>query len=109
MMARNDAIVMTWTSLCATCDISWARTPSSSSLSGSLRMIPRVAQTTAWSALRPVAKAFGMSVSAIATRGLGMSASAHSRSTIACSRAASGSSVGLTSCAPAVASAILSE
>ena len=108
MMARNDAIVITWTSLCATCDISWARTPSSSSFS-SLRRIPLVAQTTAWSALRPVANAFGMSVSAIATRGLGMSASAQSLSTMPCRRAASGESVGFTSCAPAVASAILSE
>ena len=108
MMARNDAIVITWTSLCATCDISCARTPSSSSFSRR-RMIPLVAQTTAWSALRPVANAFGMSVSAIATRGLGMSASAQSRSTMPCRRAASGESVGLTSRAPAVASAILSE
>ena len=35
--------------------------------------------------LRPVANALGMSVSAIATAGLGMSAMAHSRSTMACS------------------------
>ena len=46
---------------------------------------------------------------AFATRGLGMSASAHSRSTMPCRRAASSDSFGLTSRAPAVASAILSE
>src|SRR5579859_2036259 len=47
-----------------------------------------------------------MSVSAIATRGLGMSARAHSRSTTPCR---SGASAGLTSRAPAVRSAILSD
>ena len=88
MMARNEATVITWTSLCATCDISCAMTPSSSS-GVSLRIRPVVTQSTAWSALRPVAKAFGMSVSAMATRGLGMSASAHSRSTMPCSSGAS--------------------
>ena len=45
--------------------------------------MPVVTQTTERSGDRPVANAFGMSVSAIATRGLGMSASAHSRSIIA--------------------------
>ena len=108
MMARNEATVITWTSLCATCDISWAITPSSS-LSSSLRSRPVVTHRTAWSALRPVAKAFGMSVSAMATRGLGMSASAHSRSTMPWIFRASGESFGLTSRPPAVASAILSE
>ena len=44
-----------------------------------------VTQTTARLVLRPVANALGMSVSAIATAGLGMSAIAHSRSTMACS------------------------
>ena len=39
-------------------------------------------QTTARFSERPVAKAFGTSVSATAMRGLGMSAIAHSRSTI---------------------------
>ena len=72
-------------------------------------MIPVVTTRTAFLLLRPVAKAFGMSVRAIATRGLGMSASAHSRSTIPCRRAACSESVGLTSRAPAVFSAILSE
>ena len=46
-------------------------------------------QTTATLLLRPVANAFGMFVGAIATRGLGMSASAHSRSTTPCSSGAS--------------------
>ncbi len=42
-------------------------------------------QTTARFVVRPVANAFGMSVSAMATMGLGMSAIAQSRSTMACS------------------------
>ena len=42
-----------------------------------------MAQITATLLLRPVANAFGMSVGEMATRGFGMSASAHSRSTIA--------------------------
>ena len=42
--------------------------------------MPRVAHTTATFGFRPVAKAFGMSVSATATRGFGMSESAQSRS-----------------------------
>ncbi len=56
--------------------------------------------------LRPVANAFGMSVGITATRGFGRSASAQSRSTIACS---SGACSGETTLAPDVASAILSE
>ena len=101
-------MVMTWTSLCATCDISCAMTPSSSSgVSLSIRL--SVTQSTAWSALRPVAKAFGIGVLAMATRGLGMSASAHSRSTMPCSSRAVGPSFGLTWTAPAVLRAILSE
>lgn len=39
-----------------------------------------VTQTTARSGERPVAKALGFGVSAMPTRGLGMSAKAHSRS-----------------------------
>ena len=65
-----------------------------------------VTQSTEFLLLRPVAKAFGMRVGAIATRGLCMSASAHSRSTMPCS---SGACCGVTSPAPAVRSAILSE
>ena len=104
-IAMNDATVMTVTSLCATCDSSCDTTASSSAWS-SRRMSPVVAQTTARSWLRPVAKAFGMSVSAIATRGLGMSARAHSRSTIACS---SGASCGETTRPPMALSATVSE
>jgi hypothetical protein len=107
-MARNDAMVMTWTSLWATCESSCAMTPSSSSLS-SLFIRPVVTQRTALSALRPVANAFGSWVLAMAIRGLGMSASAHTRSTMPCRLLATGPSVGLTSTAPAVLSAILSE
>src|SRR5579875_525743 len=86
-------MVITATSRCATWESSWARTASTSG-SSSRRSRPVVAQTTAALGLRPVAKALGMSTSAIATRGLGMSASAHSRSMIPCS---SGASAGVTS------------
>ena len=65
-----------------------------------------VTQTAEWLGLRPVANAFGTSVSAIATVGLGMSASAQSRSIIPCS---SGASSGVTTRARIAASAILSE
>ena len=63
-----------------------------------------VTQTTAALGLRPVAKAFGMSVCAIATLGLGMSARAHSRSTTPCS---SGACSGVTSLACMAYMAIL--
>lgn len=97
-------MVITATSRCATCDSSCARTPSSSSGSRR-RSSPVVAQTSAFFRLRPVAKAFGTSVSATATRGLGMSASAHSRSTAPCS---SGACAGVTSRAPMLNAAIRS-
>lgn len=93
---RNEAIVMTATSRWATCDISWARTPSSSSGS-SLRSRPVVAQTRAVFSLRPVANAFGTSLSAMATLGFGMSARAQIRSMVPCS---SGACSGVTSRAP---------
>jgi hypothetical protein len=64
-----------------------------------------VAHTTAALGLRPVAKALGMSVSAMATRGLGMSASAQRRSITPCS---SGASSGVTSLACMANMAILS-
>ena len=96
---------MTTTSLWATWDSSWASTPSSS-FSSSRAMIPVVTTRTAFLLLRPVAKAFGMSVWAIATRGLGMSASAQIRSIVPCS---SGAWAGVTSCAPDARSATLSE
>src|SRR3954447_6857513 len=89
---RNDAIVITATSRWATWESSCDSTPSSSSWS-SRRMMPVVTQTTAFCGLRPVAKAFGRSTSAIATRGFGMSASAQSRSIVPCS---SGASSGVT-------------
>ncbi len=51
-------------------------------------MMPVVTHTAECFGVRPVAKALGMSVTAMATRGLGMSASAHSRSIMACSSGA---------------------
>ena len=77
---RPLAIVMTATSRWATWEISWESTASTSG-SSSRRRRPVVTQTTAALGLRPVAKALGMSVVAMATRGFGMSASAHRRST----------------------------
>ena len=62
--------------------------------------------TTACFWFRPVANAFGTSVSTIATRGFWISAIAASRSTIACS---CGASSGLTIFAPDAFSASLSE
>ena len=77
---------MTWTSLCATWLSSCASTPSSSSCVRPLCVSrPSVTHSTEFLLLRPVAKAFGMRVGAIATRGLSMSASAQSRSTMPCS------------------------
>ncbi len=60
-------------------------------------MIPVVAQTVALLGERPMAKALGICVSAIATFGLGRSAWRHRRSIIACS---SGASAAVTSRAP---------
>ena len=76
--------MITATSRCATWDSSCASTPSSSAGS-SRRSSPVVTQIAAWSALRPVAKAFGISMSATATTGFGMSAVAQSRSITPCS------------------------
>ena len=103
-MPRPLAMVMTATSRWATWEISWARTASISG-SSSRRSKPEVAQTTAALGLRPVAKALGTSVSAMATRGLGMSASAHRRSITPCS---SGACSGVTSLACMANMAILS-
>jgi hypothetical protein len=81
-------------------------TPSSSSWVSPLWYSrPSVTHSTEFLLLRPVAKAFGKRVGAIAILGLSMSASAHSRSTTPCS---SGACCGLTSWAPAAARAILS-
>src|SRR4029450_13548597 len=104
-MPRKLAMVITATSRWATCDSSWDSTASSSG-GDSRRWIPVVTQTTACWELRPVAKALGRSVSAIATLGLGMSARAQSRSTIWCS---SGACSGDTSCPRIAARAIRSE
>src|ERR1700733_12957412 len=106
-MPSTEATVITATSLWATWDSSWASTPSSSSLSSSLSSRPWVAHSTATLLLRPVANALGIEVGAMAICGLGMLASAQSRSTTACSRAASRESSGLTSRAPAGGSALL--
>jgi hypothetical protein len=108
-MPMNEAIVMTATSLCATCDSSCASTPSSSCSFSRPSSRAVVAQTTAVLLLRPVANAFGIRDGAMATLGLGMSASAQIRSTTPCSWAACGPSCGVTSWAPAVRSAILSD
>src|SRR5829696_5983101 len=86
-MPRKLAMVITATSRWATCDSSCDSTASSSG-ADSRRMIPVVTHTTACCWLRPVAKALGRSESATATLGLGMSARAHSRSTIWCSSGA---------------------
>ena len=102
-MPRPLAMVMTATSRWATWEISWESTASTSG-SSSRRRRPVVTQTTAALGLRPVAKALGMSVVAMATRGLGMSASAHSRSTTPCS---SGACSGVTSLACMAYMAIL--
>ena len=104
-MPAEDATVITSTSRCATWESSWASTPSSSS-GVSRPRIPVVTQTTARSGERPVANALGMSSSAMPTRGLGMSASAQSRSIMPCS---SGTSSGLTSRARIARMATLSE
>ena len=65
-----------------------------------------VTQTTDRSGDRPVAKALGSEVSAMPTRGLGMSARAQSRSIMPCS---SGACSGLTSRARIAFMATLSE
>ena len=104
-VAKKLAIVITITSRLITCVSSCAITPSSSAGS-SILSSPRVAQIVAVFCERPSAQAFGICASITATRGLGRSAWMHSRSMIACS---CGSSDCETSCAPSVASAILSE
>ena len=104
-MPAEEATVITSTSRCATWESSWASTPSSSSAVSVCRM-PVVTQTTERSGERPVANALGTDVSATPTRGLGMSASAQSRSIMPCS---SGASSGVTSRARIAFIATLSE
>src|SRR5215218_7802491 len=86
-MPRKLAMVITATSRWATWDSSCDSTASSSG-GDSRRWTPVVTQSTACFWFRPVAKALGMSLSAMATLGLGMSARAQSRSTIWCSSGA---------------------
>ena len=104
-MPAEDATVITSTSRWATWESSWASTASISSASR-VRRMPVVTHTTERWGDRPVAKALGMARSATPTRGLGMSASAHSRSIMPCS---SGASCGLTSRARIARIASLSE
>src|SRR6266511_3207146 len=80
-------MVITATSRWATWDSSCDSTASISG-SSSRRMSPLVTHSTAAFWLRPVANALGMSESAIATFGLGMSASAQRRSTMPCNTGA---------------------
>src|SRR5204863_488739 len=89
-------MVMMSTSRFAMCDSSCASTLSIS-CGSSRRQSPVVTATAACLGLRPVANAFGTSLSTIAIRGFGRSAMAHSRSTTACS---SGASSGATTLAP---------
>ncbi len=87
------------------CASSCAITPSSSSRETS-RRIPSVTHTTAFSGLRPVAKALGWSCGATATVGIGSPARWRSRSTIPYS---SGSSAAVTVRAPYARSTIPAE
>ena len=93
------------TSRFATCESSCASTPSTSRGSSRCQR-PVVTATAAFFGFRPVANAFGTSLSITATLGFGRSAIAASRSTIACS---SGASCSVTIFAPDAFSASLSE
>ena len=104
-MAKKLATVITSTSRLTMCESSCASTPSIS-FGSSRFQSPVVTATAACFWLRPVAKAFGTSLSMIATRGFCRSASAHSRSIMSCSSGASSRS---TIFAPAALSASLSE
>ena len=86
-MAKNDASVITSTSRFWMCASSCASTPSTSRGS-SVSQRPVVTATAECFGLRPVANAFGTSVGMIATRGLGRSAIAQSRSIMSCSAGA---------------------
>ena len=93
------------TSRFAMCESSCASTPSTSRGSSRCQR-PLVTATAACFGLRPVANAFGTSVSITATFGFGRSAIAQSRSTIAWS---SGASCSVTTFAPEALSASLSD
>ena len=104
-IAKKLATVMTSTSRFAMCESSCASTALDL-----LRLEPPpqplVTATAACFGFRPVANAFGTSLSTTAMRGFGRFAIAQSRSTIACS---SGASSAVTTFAPDAASASLSE
>ena len=104
-MAKKLATVITSTSRFPMCESSCPSTPSTSWGSSRCQR-PRVTATAACFGLRPVAKAFGTSVSMSAIRGFGRSAIAQSRSTMSCSCGAWSRSTIL---APAAARASLSE
>src|SRR5712691_7931042 len=103
-MAKKLATVITSTSRFAMCESSCASTPSIS-CGSSRRHSPVVTATAACLGLRPVANAFGTSLSISAIRGFGRSAIAHRRSTMSWS---SGAWLRSTIFAPAAASATLS-
>ena len=98
-------MVMIITSRFFTCVSSWAMT-ASSSCGSSMFIRPVVAHTVAVFCERPMAKAFGIGVSATAIFGLGRSAWMQSRSIIACRP---GACSGVTSFAPIAARPSLSE
>ena len=104
-IAKKLASVMIRTSRFAMCESSCPST-ASTSCGSSRRQRPFVIATAACFGLRPVANAFGTSLSTTAIRGFGRSAIAQSRSTIACS---SGASSAETIFAPEAASAIRSD
>ncbi len=76
-IAKKLATVMISTSRFAMCESSWASTPSISAGSSRFQR-PVVTATAACLGERPVANAFGIGVSMIATFGFGRSAIAHS-------------------------------
>ena len=87
-VAKKLASVMISTSRLPMCESSCARTPSTS-CGSSVCQSPVVTATAAFFGLRPVANAFGIWVSMIATFGLGRSASAQRRSIMSWSAGAS--------------------
>ena len=104
-MAKKPARVMISTSRLAMCESSWASTPSTSCGSSRFQR-PVVTATAEFFGLRPVANAFGTSVSITAIFGFGRSASAQSRSTMSCSSGAWSRS---TTFAPEASSASFAE
>jgi hypothetical protein len=103
--AKKLAIVISITSRLAMWVSSWPSTPSSSGPETKFSS-PVVTHTVEFDGERPIANAFGIVVSAIASFGIGRFACTHRRSTIPNS---SGACDGETSCAPIDARASLSE